>query len=116
MQKKPSSAAEQPAKFFAELKSCLGILRGIPVVAIEQLKNDPNCRTVLISVLRACYEICDDAQLDIVEEIEKQMLREEATDNLKELMRNDRLITLEELKKKGLKLAFGKDGPYVVPA
>jgi len=109
-------ATEQPGKFFAEARACLGSLRGIPVVAIEALRDDEMTREVIISILRTCYRICQEAGLDIEEEIEKQEIRASAEGNLKEMMRDDRLISMDELRKNGLKLHFTDNGPVVVPA
>lgn len=106
---------EQPEKFFSEAKDCLDHLTGIPIVAIDALREDESRRDVLISILRTCYRILDDAGLDIEQEIEKQDIRNVAGENLKRLMVNDRLVSLEELAENGLKIAMGKSGPMVVP-
>lgn len=116
MSKSKPSTLEQPEKFLAGARACLGLLRGIPVVAIERLRTDERSRDVIISIIRECYSICDEAGLDLIEEIQKQGLRDTAQESLRELMRDDNPVSLEVLKEKGLKLTFGSNGPIVVPA
>lgn len=111
-----AKVAEQPERFFNEAKACLAQLKGIPIVAIEVLKTDEIRRDVITSLIRTCLRICREANVNILEEIAKQDLRESAQANLKELMSDDRLISLDELKRKGLKLDFTTEGPVVVPA
>lgn len=110
------ASQEQPEKFFAEAKDCLAHLTGIPIVAIDAIKRDESKCDVLVSILRTCYRILDDAGLDIEEEIGKQDTRNLAEENLKHMMHDDRLVSMQELAENGLKIAFGKNGPIVVPA
>lgn len=110
---------KQPEKFFEDAEVCLGQLRGIPVVAIESLRNDELSRDVIISILRTCYRICREADIDIEEEIEKQHIRDTAQDSLKEMMSNEQSIggwSMKELNAKGLKIRSTSNGPIVVPA
>lgn len=111
-----AKAAEQPERFFNEAKASLAQLKGIPIVAIEALRTDEQQRDVVISIIRTCLKIAREAGLNVLEEIAKQDVRDAAADNLKDMMRDDRLISMEELKQKGLKLHFSTNGPVVVPA
>lgn len=106
---------EQPDRFFSEAKTCLAQLRGIPVIAIDALRNNEAKRDVIISILRTVCRICNEAGLDIEQEVIRQGTRETAQDSIKEIMSDDRLVSMEELNKKGLKLHFTDNGPVVVP-
>lgn len=107
---------EQPERFFEETKVCLAHLRGIPMVAIEAIATDQMARGPIVAIVRACFEIFRNAGVDMADEMVKQIVRDAAEDNLKDIMRNDRNISMEELNAKGLKLHFTDNGPVVVPA
>jgi ketopantoate reductase len=110
-----SKTTVQPERFFEEAKVCLEQLRGIPVVAIDALQRDELTRDVIISIIRTCLRICRETGLDIEDEIMRQTIRESSKDNLKEMMRDDRLISMDELRANGLKIQFTENGPIVVP-
>lgn len=111
-----SKVPEQPARFFEDAKTCLAHLRGIPVVAIDALRENEASRATLVAIIHTCFDIFNEAGLNVADELRKQLVRDQAQDNLKEILSNDRPITLEELRAKGLKLHMTPNGPVVVPA
>jgi len=73
----------QPEKFFADMADFYRLIDGIPFSAVEDLKKYELNREIVVSVMRRLYQILDAADVDIVEEIERQM-RDDPFDGLEE--------------------------------
>lgn len=115
--------SNEQSKFFTDVKSIVNKLRDIPVLALEQLKTENTNRRLIITLVSEALHICDMAGIDFSSELikyeaEPKIIKKgkEVSINpkLKELMKDDSAVTLEQLKNSGHRLTFSKDGPIVV--